>query len=216
MPGYFREIAVRIFAKEFKDSDLVYREEEEQYAPQYVLTPTGAKANRVLISGVLTEVENIGTGLEYYRARIADPTGTFTIYAGQYQAEAARFLSEAETPSFVTIVGKVTSFKTDDGNTVLSIRPEYIQKADERDRNIWTAETAEKTYERIIAVEAQAAAIKSGGGSESQSEKQNEKQIKSRAENENIKNAIEHYAAEFFEYRKMIVQALETVSAPTN
>jgi RPA family protein len=214
MPGYFREIAVRIFAKELKDSDLVYREEEEQYAPQYVLTPTGAKANRVLISGVLTEVENIGTGLEYYRARIADPTGTFTVYAGQYQAEAVRFLSEAETPSFVTIVGKVSSFKTDDGNTMLSIRPEYIQKADEKDRNIWTVETAEKTYERIVAVEAQAETIKNGdgSGSENGSKSGNE----SRNENENIKNAIEHYAAEFLEYRKMIVQALETVSAPAN
>ncbi|WNY24131.1 hypothetical protein MmiHf6_14600 [Methanimicrococcus hongohii] len=204
MPGYFREIAVRMFAKELKDSDLVYREEEEQYAPQYVLTPTGAKANRVLISGVLTEVENIGTGSEYYRARIADPTGTFTVYAGQYQAEAARFLSEAETPSFVTIVGKVTAFKTDDGNTMLSIRPEYIQNADEKDRNIWTMETAEKTYERIIAVEVQ---------EKSKPEKNEaENAVRIESVNENIKNAIEHYAPELSEYRKMIVQALETVS----
>ncbi|WNY29053.1 hypothetical protein MmiEs2_12670 [Methanimicrococcus stummii] len=195
MPGYFREIAVRMFAKELKDSDLVYREEEEQYAPQYVLTPTGAKANRILISGVLTEVENIGTGAEYYRARISDPTGTFTVYAGQYQAEAARFLSEAQTPSFVTIVGKVTSFKTDDGNTILSIRPEYIQNSDEKDRNIWTLETAEKTYERIVAVEA-------AGAAEPETET-----------NENIKNAIEHYMPEFSEYRKMIVQALDAISA---
>ncbi|MDR0767215.1 MAG: DNA-binding protein [Methanosarcinales archaeon] len=200
MPGYFREIAVRMFAKELKDSDLVYREEEEQYAPQYVLTPTGAKANRVLISGVLTEVENIGTSSEYYRARIADPTGIFTIYAGQYQSEAARFLSEAETPSFVTIVGKVTSFTTDDGNTMLSIRPEYIQKADEKDRSIWTAETAEKTYERIIAAEAQAEAAES----------------EEKGGNENIKNALKHYTPEFTEYRKMIVQALETISASSD
>ncbi|MBZ3935412.1 DNA-binding protein [Methanimicrococcus blatticola] len=187
MPGYFREIAVRMFAKEMKDSDLIYREEEEQYAPQYVLTPTGAKANRILISGVLTEVENIGSGTEYYRARISDPTGTFTVYAGQYQAEAARFLAEAETPAFVTVIGKVTAFKTDDGNTILSIRPEYIQNADEKDRDLWVAETAEKTHERIIAAETET--------------------------NENIKNALEHYSPEFSEYRKMIIQALEAISS---
>ncbi|MDV0445865.1 hypothetical protein MmiAt1_14650 [Methanimicrococcus sp. At1] len=191
MPGYFREIAVRMFAKELKDSDLVYREEEEQYAPQYVLTPTGAKANRILISGVLTEVENIGTASEYYRARIADPTGTFTVYAGQYQAEAMRFLAEAETPAFVTVVGKVTAFKADDGNTILSIRPEYIQKTDEKDRNLWTLETAEKTYERISAAE-------------------NYLQT-NETENENIQNALTHYTPEFSGYKKMIVQALDAV-----
>lgn len=194
MPGYFREIAVRMFAKELKESDLVYREEEEQYAPQYVLTPTGAKANRILISGVLTEVENIGSGSEYYRARISDPTGTFTVYAGQYQAESARFLAEAETPSFVTVVGKITAFKTDDGNMLLSVRPEYIQTADENDRNLWIAETAEKTYERIQAAE------KESGESDAQP-------------NENIQNALRHYAPEFSKYREMILQALETVAA---
>lgn len=194
MPGYFREIAVRMFAKELKDSDLIYREDEEQYAPQYILTPTGAKANRVLISGVLTEVENIGTNSEYYRARISDPTGTFTVYAGQYQTEAARFLAEAKTPAFVTVVGKVTAFKTDDGSTLLSIRPEYIQKTDEKDRNLWISETAEKTYERIVAAET-------------------EMKADSEKPNENIRNALDHYAPEFSEYRKMIVNALETVYA---
>lgn len=192
MAGYFREIAVRMFAKELKDSDIVYREEEEQYAPQYILTPTGAKANRILISGVLTEVENIGTGTEYYRARISDPTGTFTVYAGQYQSESARFLSEAETPAFVTVVGKVTAFKADDGNMILSIRPEYIQNADMNDRNLWIMETAEKTHERITAAELQMEA-------------------KADVQNENIKNAIEHYSPAFSKYREMIVQALETV-----
>ena len=189
MPGYFREIAVRMFAKELKDSNLLYREEEEQYAPQYVLTPTGAKANRVLISGVLTEVENIGSSSEYYKARISDPTGTFTVYAGQYQAEAARFLAEAETPSFVTVVGKITAYKADDGNIILSVRPEHIQAACQKDRDIWILETAEQTHERLTAAEQEG------------------------AENENVKNALEHYDSDFTEYRGMILKALETVSA---
>ena len=197
MAGYFREIAVRMFAKELKESDLIYREEEEQYAPQYILTPTGAKANRVLISGTLTEVENIGNGTEYYRARIADPTGIFTVYAGQYQAEAARFLAEAETPSFVTIVGKVTAFKTDDGNTILSIRPEYIQNTNEQDRNIWVTETAKKTHERITAAEEQI--------------RMPESEILPGPKSENIQNAMNHYSADFSKYREMILNALETV-----
>jgi len=189
MPGYFREIAVRMFAKELRESNLMYREDEEQYAPQYVLTPTGAKANRVLISGVLTETENIGLGTEYYKARISDPTGTFTIYAGQYQAEASRFLAEAITPSFVTVVGKVTAFKADDGKMILSVRPEHIQTVTQKDRDIWILETAQKTHERVSAFEQEGPA------------------------NENVKNALEHYNPDFAEYRNMISKALETISA---
>ena len=188
MPGYFREIAVRLFAKELKESDIIFREDDEQYAPQYVLTPTGAKANRILISGVLTEVENIGAGTEYYKARIADPTGTFLVYAGQYQAEATDFLSKAKTPSFVTVVGKVTAFKADDGTLIFSIRPEYIQNTDQKSRDFWTLETAQKTYDRITAAE-----------SEDMTD-------------ENIKNALEHYQPDFTEYRKMILKTLETVA----
>jgi len=188
MPGYFRETAIRMFAKELRDADIAYREDDEQYAPQYVLTPTGAKANRVLISGVLTEVENIGTGTEYYKARISDPTGVFTVYAGQYQAEAADFLSKAKTPSFVTVVGKITSFKADDGNLIFSIRPEYVQQTDQESRNYWILETAQKTHDRIKAAE------------------------DGEMVEENIKNAIDHYQPDFSEYRKMILKALETVS----
>ena len=189
MPAYFREIAVRLFAKELKESNIIYREEDEQYAPQYVLTPTGAKVNRILLSGVLTEVENVGTDAEHYRARIVDPTGTFSIFAGQYQAEAADFLAKAKTPSFVTVVGKVTAFKADDGALIFSIRPEYIQNTDRKSRDYWIMETAQKTYDRIISAETD--------------------HLKA---DENIKNALGHYGSDFSEYRRMILKTLETTS----
>ncbi|MDV0447727.1 hypothetical protein MsAg5_16390 [Methanosarcinaceae archaeon Ag5] len=184
MPGYFREIAVRVFAKEIRDSAVVYREEGDQYAPQYVMTPTGARINRVLIAGTLTENENIGTDSEYYRARISDPTGTFMVYAGQYQAEAMRFLSEVETPAFVAVVGKVNAFKADDGNILVSIRPEHIQKIDEKDRNLWVFETAQKTHERITEIE---------------------------TDSEKSAELLKHYHPDFAGYRKMMAEALETI-----
>jgi RPA family protein len=193
MPGYFREIAVRLFAKELKDSDFVYREEEEQYAPQYILTPTGARANRVLISGTMTEVENIGNGTDYYRARISDPTGTFVVYAGQYQPEAVQFLAGAEAPSFVTVIGKISSFKADDKKVLLSIRPEYIQKTDSANKDMWIFETAQKTYERILKMQSED--MKSTGLSK-----------------QDIENILTHYNPNLNDYRSMIVNALETIS----
>ena len=45
MAGFSREVARRIFAEELKSSNYSFRdgEEQNQYAPQYLLTPTGAK-----------------------------------------------------------------------------------------------------------------------------------------------------------------------------
>ena len=52
MAGFTREVAYRIFAHELKDTSVALeRDLENAYAPQYVLTPTGAKVNRVFIVG---------------------------------------------------------------------------------------------------------------------------------------------------------------------
>ncbi|MCZ7372687.1 MAG: DNA-binding protein, partial [Candidatus Methanoperedens sp.] len=100
-----REVAWRVFAHEFNRSSLHISEGDER-APNYIITPTGVKCNRLFIVGVVTEVENIGKDNNLWRARIADPTGVFTMYAGQYQPEAAIFLSELNIPAYVAVVGK--------------------------------------------------------------------------------------------------------------
>ena len=60
MSTYVREVAKRMFAKEFRNSDLSFREGDDVYSPQYLLTPTGARVNRLFIVGTLIEKENIG------------------------------------------------------------------------------------------------------------------------------------------------------------
>lgn len=185
MAGFFREAARRIFAQELKDSNLTSRDESDQYAPQYVLTPTGAKVNRVFLVGTLIEKEDIGTDSEYWRGRVSDPTGSFLVYAGQYQPEAAQFLSDCELPAFVAVVGKTSTYTTDDGNVLTSIRPESIQQVDELTRNLWVLDTAKQTLERIEAVEAE--------------------------EDQNSKLAKEHYSTDTGYYRSMVKKALESL-----
>ncbi|MEF8827278.1 MAG: hypothetical protein V5A27_13210, partial [Halapricum sp.] len=51
-----RETAYRLFATEFEESDFSYAESDEERAPNYVVTPTGARVNRLFAVGVLTEV----------------------------------------------------------------------------------------------------------------------------------------------------------------
>ncbi len=147
-----REVAWRIFAWEFNRSNLHISEGDER-APNYIITPTGVKCNRLFIVGVVTEIENIGQDNSLWKARIADPTGVFTAYAGQYQPEAAIFLSELNVPAYVAVVGKARKFEPEDGSVYTSVRPEEINNADEKQRDRWVLDTAERTLERIRVME---------------------------------------------------------------
>ncbi|UZE91786.1 MAG: DNA-binding protein [Methanosarcinales archaeon] len=146
-----RELAWRIFAGEFNRANLRHSQGTDR-APHYIVTPTGAKCNRLFVVGVATEIDNIGTEENLWRARISDPTGVFTIYAGQYQPEATTFFSELQIPAFVAVTGKARIYEPEDGTVYTSIRPEEanIVNADVRDR--WILNTAERTMERVNAM----------------------------------------------------------------
>ncbi|WP_445474825.1 RPA family protein [Methanococcoides methylutens] len=152
-----REIAHRIFAKELNDSSSTIHSTIDEainsdgHTPNYLLTPVGTMVNRVFIVGVITEVDNVGNDTDTWKARIVDPSGAFTIYAGQYQPQAAIFLSSVETPAFVSVVGKVRVYKPDSGSPVISLRPEEIHLADDDMRNCWVIDTAELTLDRVDA-----------------------------------------------------------------
>jgi len=178
-----REVAKRVFAQEYRESNLTFKESDDQYAPMYLLTPTGAKCNRVFITGTLTEIEDIGGSAENWRARIADPTGVFTLYAGQYQPEASQVLSAMEPPQLVAVVGKTNTYDTGEG-IITSIRPESIQVIDAETRDIWILETAKHTLERISALD---------------------------SDDPSAKKAIEHYSPDLEQYKQMVLQALESM-----
>ncbi len=151
-----RETAHRVFAPEFRASR-VHMQGEGEMAPSYVVTPLGAKINRVHVVGVCTEVEPIGESGDMLRARISDGTGVFTVQAGQYQQEAHDALDElaAELPCFVSITGKARAWEPEPGQMVVSIRPESVHKVDEATRDQWMLDTARRTKERLDAIAAE-------------------------------------------------------------
>ncbi|GAA0643717.1 RPA family protein [Salarchaeum japonicum] len=143
-----REVAWRVFAAEFDDADFSYAESDEERAPNYVVTPTGARVNRLFVVGVLTEVEQVSD--DVLRARIVDPTGAFVVYAGQYQPDALASLERLDAPAFVAITGKARTFEPEDADTVYtSVRPESISEVDADTRDRWVVRTAEQTAERV-------------------------------------------------------------------
>ena len=143
-----REVAHRLFAAEFDDAEFSYSESDEERAPNYVVTPTGARVNRLFAVGVLTELEQVND--EVLRARVVDPTGPFVVYAGQYQPEALAFLEAATPPLFVAVTGKARTFEPEDGDRVFtSVRPESISEVDAETRDRWVVQAAEQTVARV-------------------------------------------------------------------
>ncbi len=147
-----REVAWRLFAGEYNDANLEAEGQGER-APSYVVTPLGAKVNRIFVVGVITDIENVGTDMQpMWRARVSDPTGTFHVYAGQYQPEAAAALSKLKPPVFGAIVGKSRLYQPDGGGTYVSIRPEAIKAVDERVRDFWILEACRSLRKRLDAM----------------------------------------------------------------
>jgi len=148
-----REVAWRLFAEEYNSSILEHTGEGEKPV-SYIITPLGAKVNRMFVVGVVTDIEDMGEeGKSRYRARVTDPTGTYYVSAGEYQPAAALALSKISPPAFVAVVGKSRAYTPEEGVKYLSIRPERVREVDADTRDYWVLETAKSTLRRIDAVE---------------------------------------------------------------
>jgi RPA family protein len=148
-----RETSWRVFAEEYASSTMEHTGEGDKPA-SYIVTPLGAKVNRMLVVGVVTEVEEVGEeDKPRYRAKIDDPTGTFFLSAGEYQPEAAAALSKISPPAFVAVVGKSRVYSPEEGVVYQSIRPERIRVVEGEARDYWVLETAKSTLTRIDAVQ---------------------------------------------------------------
>ncbi|MFB6163203.1 MAG: RPA family protein [Halococcoides sp.] len=183
-----REVARRVFATEFNDATVTFKESDDDRAPVYALLPTGQRSNRVFVVGTLTETEDVGQDSEYWQGRVVDPNGDpFFVYAGQYQPDAASVLRDLEPPAYVAVVGKPRTFETDDGTVNVSVRPESITKVDEGTRDRWVIETAQRTLDRIDHYATAGEA------------------------DEYVRMAIEEYDAPVENYRRAVVEALENL-----
>ena len=152
-PGqtFDREPARRVFAAELREVRYEFPRGEEEKSPSFVLLPTGARCNRTFHVGTLTEKERRGDQNVFYRARIADPTGTFSLMAGSYQPEAMQQVARIEPPAFVAVIGKPNLFESQSGSMLVSIRAESVTPVDRETRDLWVLDTARATLDRLDA-----------------------------------------------------------------
>jgi RPA family protein len=146
-----REVAKRVFSKEFNASKFKVGGEGEKEAV-YVLTPLGLRCNRLFIVGVLLEKDEVRPDSDMWRIRISDPTGSFLGFVSKFQPDALDSIADINPPEIVAVTAKAKLLQRDDRVLPL-IRPENINISDFETRDYWIIETARATLRRIKAIE---------------------------------------------------------------
>ena len=148
-----REPGVLVLAKELSAA-IVKHVEDREYSPTYLISEIGGKLSRVLIGGVLDQIENRGSEDDpFYTARVIDPNGDFYyLQAGQYNPEGATALSKLEIGVPVLCVGKVRARTPEDSErTYVSVQPESIRAASMDEVNHWAIKACDTLMRRINA-----------------------------------------------------------------
>ena len=149
-----REFAWRIFAQELLASLEEERGEGER-AASYVISPIGARMNRVLLCGELAGAEAIGAdpAQPFWRARLTDATGSIAVTAGSFQPRALGMLQRFVDPDRALVIGKAHLFRGRDGTVQPSVRGEEIRRVSEGEARELALEIGRDTLDRIDLVE---------------------------------------------------------------
>jgi RPA family protein len=146
----------RLYASELAGTRLVKAGQKE--GPCSIITPTGARCSSIFIAGALLEVE--GRAAERMRARVADPTGAFTLETGRQERDAAGILSTMQPPLFVTAVAEIHCNGRTDGAPWTCVLQD-IREVSREVRDTWVVTTAVQTLTRL---EELASALEHGNG----------------------------------------------------
>lgn len=138
------EAAERVFAGEFNSSSLTTSPEDS--SSSFIVTPGGAWCSRLFLVGALVEVK--GRKGDLMLARVADPTGTFSLRVGWQQQELTARLCALTPPCFIAVSGTCHLYLHNQ-RTLTSIQVEALDAVDRRVRDLWVKRTAQATLDRL-------------------------------------------------------------------
>jgi uncharacterized protein len=150
----FREPAWRVVAREL-ESSLEEERGSGERAASYVVSPFGARMNRVLLAGSLSPPEPIGRdpSQPFWRSRLSDPTGAVAVTAGSFQPRAMSQLRSSDATRSAIVVGKVHLYKGRDGAAYLSVRAEALRTVGETEERAVLADAVGQTLDRLDLIE---------------------------------------------------------------
>lgn len=155
-----REVAHRIFSFEIEETSVELSEHREEKSPNYVITPTGLKVNRLLAVGKLLRLpEQVGEQeKDLWKLTISDGVGHFTILPPQYNTEITTYVksivNKRDIPRYVFVVGKVKPYKGENGKIYrVFVKPEILCDSSEDVYNYWIIQTAKFLLRRLECLE---------------------------------------------------------------
>ena len=124
-------------------------------AASYVLSPFGARMNRVALAGTLAAAEAIGREepTTFWRSRLTDPLGTVAVTAGTFQPRAMAQLRSAPAGRPALVIGKVHLFRGRDAVGIVSVRTEAVRPVSESEERATLAEVVRQTLDRLDLLE---------------------------------------------------------------
>ncbi|ARD84368.1 hypothetical protein [Ferroplasma acidiphilum] len=142
-----RENSYWLFSRELKDSTKLEGEEKRPY----VITPLGTKVKRILFAGAITYKNSDD---RMVKVTVADYIGSFylTAFKTGFSSEMAEELDKFNVNDIVMVMGKVSSFKTDDGIFYFSVNPELIKSIGETERYFWGVRASYVAKRKILAI----------------------------------------------------------------
>jgi hypothetical protein len=145
-----REIAWRVLAAEFVASTEEERGAGER-AASFVISPLGARMNRVLLVGTLGAAEAVGhdESAPFLRSRLVDPTGTVSVTAGSFQPRAMEQLNSFPSPGLALVVGKAHLFRGRDGTAYPSVRAEAVRAVTDEEARMFLLDALAQTVRRV-------------------------------------------------------------------
>jgi RPA family protein len=149
-----REVAWRVSAREL-ESSLEEEKGEGDRPVAHVLSPFGARMNRVLVAGTLSPAEPVGRDdpPTFWRARLSDPTGAVAVTAGGFQPRAMAQLRAVPAPRPSIVVGKVHLYRGRDDVAYVSVRAEAVRPVAEADERAVVADVVRQTLDRLDLIE---------------------------------------------------------------
>jgi uncharacterized protein len=149
-----RETAWRVTAREL-ESSLEEERGSGDRAASYLLSPFGARMNRVALAGILSPAEPVGREdpPTFWRSRLSDPTGAVGVTAGTFQPRAMAALRSGTEARPAIVIGKVHLFRGRDGVAYISVRAEALRSVAEADERALLADIVRHTLDRLDLVE---------------------------------------------------------------
>ena len=149
-----RELAWRVTTRELEGS-LEEEKGEGERAASYLVSPFGARMNRVLVAGTLSPAEPVGRDASqpFWRARLSDPTGAVAVTAGSFQPRAMAALRSSTAPRPAVVVGKVHLYRGRDGVGYVSVRAEAVRFVGETEERGVLADVVRQTLDRLDLVD---------------------------------------------------------------